>query len=64
MLTRNTEIKKVFTQHYRTVIKMALSEKSVGGLKLYVQKDNNPAKQVYESLGMKKAPYDIYEKSL
>jgi len=56
--------KKVFSQLYRTVTKMALSEKSVGGLKLYVQKDNNSAKQVYESLGMKKAPYEIYEKPL
>ena len=56
--------KKVFSQLYRTVTKMALSEKSVGGLRLYVEKHNNSAKQVYESLGMKKTPYEIYEKSL
>lgn len=56
--------KKVFSQLYRTVSKMVLSEKSVGGLRLYVKKDNNFAKQVYESLGMKKTTYEIYEKFL
>ena len=56
--------KRVFSQLYRTVTKMALSEKSVGGLRLYVEKHNNSAKQVYESLGMKKTPYEIYEKFL
>jgi hypothetical protein len=29
---------------------MALSEKSVGGLKLYIEKNNDSAKQVYKSL--------------
>ena len=56
--------KKVFSQLYRTVIKIALSKKSVGGIRLYVEKHNNSAKQVYESLGMKKTPYEIYEKIL
>jgi ribosomal protein S18 acetylase RimI-like enzyme len=46
------------------VTKMALSEKSVGGLRLYVEKNNDSAKQVYESLGMEKTAYEIYEKSL
>lgn len=56
--------KKVFSQLYRTVAKMALSERSVGGLRLYVEKHNNLAKQVYESLGMEKTSYEIYEKFL
>ena len=56
--------KKVFSQLYRTVTKMALSDGSVGGLRLYVEKHNNFAKQVYESLGMKKTSYEIYEKFL
>jgi ribosomal protein S18 acetylase RimI-like enzyme len=55
---------KVFSQLYRTVTKRALSEKNVCGLKLYVQKDNKSAKQVYESLGMKKIPYEIFERLL
>lgn len=56
--------RKVFSQLFNTVAEMALSEKSVGGLRLYVREDNNSAKQVYESLGMTKTPYEIYEKSV
>jgi ribosomal protein S18 acetylase RimI-like enzyme len=56
--------KKVFSHLYRAVIEMALSDGSVGGLRLYVEKHNDSAKRVYESLGMKKTPYEIYEKSL
>jgi ribosomal protein S18 acetylase RimI-like enzyme len=56
--------KKVFSRLYGTVTKMALSEESVGGLRLYVEKNNNSAKKVYESLGMEKTAYEIYEKSL
>jgi len=56
--------KKVFSQLFRTVIKMALSEKNVYGLRLYTNKNNYSAKQVYESLGMKKTSYEIYESSL
>lgn len=56
--------KKVFSRLYRSVTEMALSEKSVGALRLYVEKNNDYAKQVYESLGMEKTPYEVYEKSL
>ena len=56
--------KKVFSQLFRAVTNMALSEKSVGGLRLYVSKHNISAKQVYESLGMNKTSYEIYEKFL
>jgi GNAT superfamily N-acetyltransferase len=56
--------RKVFSQLFNSVAEMALSEKSVGMLRLYVREDNNSAKQVYESLGMTKTPYEIYEKSV
>jgi GNAT superfamily N-acetyltransferase len=56
--------KKVFSQLFRTISEIALSKESVCGLRLYVKKHNNYAKQVYESLGMKKTPYEIYEKPL
>jgi len=56
--------KKVFSQLYRSVAKMAASEKNVVGIRLYVEKHSDSAKQVYESLGMKKTPYEIYEKLL
>jgi GNAT superfamily N-acetyltransferase len=61
---KNYRNKKVFSELFKSVTKMALSEKGVGGLRLYVEKNNNSAKQVYESLGMKKTPYEIYEKWL
>ena len=56
--------KKVFSQLYRNVVRIAASEKNVVGLRLYVEMQNDSAKQVYESLGMKKTPYEIYEISL
>ena len=56
--------KKVFSQLFRAVTKMALSEKNVYGLRLYTSKNNFSAKQVYESLDMKKTSYEIYEKVL
>jgi ribosomal protein S18 acetylase RimI-like enzyme len=56
--------KKVFSKLYRKVTRMAKSEKNIGALRLYVEKDNNPAKQAYASLGMKKTTYEIYEKIL
>jgi ribosomal protein S18 acetylase RimI-like enzyme len=61
---KNYRNKKVFSELFKSVTKMALSEKGVGGLRLYVEKNNNSAKQVYESLGMKKTSYEIYEKWL
>jgi ribosomal protein S18 acetylase RimI-like enzyme len=56
--------RKIFSKLFRAVAQMALSTISVDGLRLYVKEDNNSAKQVYESLGMKKTSYEIYEKSL
>jgi ribosomal protein S18 acetylase RimI-like enzyme len=61
---KNYRNRKVFSKLFKSVTKMALSEKEVGGLRLYVEKHNDSAKQVYESLGMKKTPYEIYEKWL
>ena len=56
--------KKVFSQLFRAISELALSKKSVCGLRLYTGKNNYSAKQVYESLGMKKTSYEIYEKFL
>ena len=53
--------KKVFSQLYKFTVEMAASEENVAGLKLYVKKNNDSAKQIYESLGLKKAPYEMYE---
>ena len=56
--------KKIFSHLFRTVLKLALSQKNVCGLRLYVKRNNNSAKQVYEALDMKKTSYEIYEKLL
>ncbi len=56
--------KKVFSHLYRFIVKMAASEENVAGLKLYVEKNNNFVKRIYESLGLKIVQYDLYEKSL
>ena len=56
--------KKVFSRLYRCAVKMASSERNVVVLRLYVEDYNVSAKQVYESFGMKKTSYEIYEISL
>ena len=40
---------------------MARYRKDVAGLRLYVEKSNETAQMVYESLGMHNPGYDIYE---
>jgi len=52
---------KIFSQLYRCVIEMAKKRKDVSGLRLYVEKRNELAKRVYESLGMTKTSYEVYE---
>jgi GNAT superfamily N-acetyltransferase len=55
---------KVFSQLFKKISRLALSKKSVCGLRLYTSKNNYSAKQVYECLGLKKTKYEIYEKPL
>jgi GNAT superfamily N-acetyltransferase len=51
----------VFKQFYRYIEKRARKNKSVCGLRLYVERGNSRAQQTYEHLGMKKADYNMYE---
>jgi ribosomal protein S18 acetylase RimI-like enzyme len=51
----------VFSQLFRYVEKAARKNKSVCGIRLYVEHGNAHAKQTYERLGMKQANYDMYE---
>lgn len=53
--------KKVFSQLYSFTVELATSEENVVGLKLYVKKNNDAAKKIYEQLGFQKAPYELYE---
>lgn len=51
----------VFKQLYRHIEKRARKNKSVCGLRLYVERSNSRAQKTYEHLGMKKADYNMYE---
>jgi GNAT superfamily N-acetyltransferase len=51
----------VFKQLYRYIEKRARKNKSVCGLRLYVERGNSRAQQTYEHLGMNKADYNMYE---
>ena len=51
---------KLFSRMFATVQKLAV-EKGVKHIRLYVEQDNNHAQQVYESLGMKRLPYYMYD---
>lgn len=55
---------KVFSRLFETISRMAFSQENVSGLRLYVEKHNVSAKQVYEKIGMKKTTYELYEKTL
>ena len=51
----------VFKQLYRYIEERARKNKSVCGLRLYVEQSNTRAQQTYEHLGMNKADYTMYE---
>lgn len=53
--------KGVFKALYRFVESQARAKPEVCGLRLYVEYDNTRAKRIYEKLGMKKTPYELYE---
>ena len=51
----------IFSALYHHLKDMAHYKKKVAGLRLYVEVNNETAKQVYEVLGMHKPGYEIYE---
>ncbi len=51
----------VFRQFFGVIRKDAADAGNVKGLRLYVEKENSPAKQCYEKLGMTSQRYDLYE---
>jgi GNAT superfamily N-acetyltransferase len=53
--------KGIYKALYRHTSDLARSHGRVRGLKLYVERDNQTAKKVYEKLGMIQAAHDIYE---
>ena len=51
----------VFTAMYNHIMKMAEFSNLVAGVRLYVEKDNIPAQQTYQKLGLNPAPYTMFE---
>jgi ribosomal protein S18 acetylase RimI-like enzyme len=51
----------VYRSLYRFVEAMARNHPEVCGFRLYVERENSRAQQTYESLGMKRTPYLVYE---
>jgi GNAT superfamily N-acetyltransferase len=54
----------VYTRLYARVKDLATAEDDVCGLRLYVEKDNAPARRAYETLGMTQTSYRMYEEEL
>lgn len=52
----------VFRMLYQYVLQEAQKQGAVAGVRLYVEQDNRVAQQTYESLGLVKAPYHVYER--
>jgi ribosomal protein S18 acetylase RimI-like enzyme len=51
----------IFGQLFRHLEEMARWRKDVAGLRLYVEKHNQQAREIYESLGMVQTYYDMLE---
>ena len=52
---------KIFSSFYKFIQTLALSDKGIRGLRLYVDKTNLNAQAVYKKLGMSNHHYDLYE---
>ncbi len=51
----------VFTSLFEDFLKLAKSHGNVCGVRLYVEENNERAKQAYRSLGMTKTHYEMFE---
>jgi len=51
----------IFRGLFEHIRAQAHADREVIGLRLYVENFNAPAQQTYQSLGMKPAPYSVYE---
>jgi len=52
---------KIFGRLFGHVAELARFRRDVAGLRLYVEKHNQTAKQTYENLGMIQSGYDFFE---
>lgn len=54
----------IFKSLYQHIEKLAAANDEVCGLRLYVEKDNDIARQIYNKLGMNETDYLLYEELL
>lgn len=54
----------VYRKLYQEVMRRALDDGSVCGVRLYVERNNTVAQQVYRKLGMNESGYLVYESPL
>jgi GNAT superfamily N-acetyltransferase len=51
----------IFRALFQHIRREARADPAVVGLRLYVENSNSPAQLTYQSLGMRPAPYSVYE---
>lgn len=61
-VTKEFRQRGVFRLLYEHVEGLAGKRKDVCGLRLYMEKENDRARNVYEKMGMKLTPYVLFEK--
>ncbi|KAA3620536.1 MAG: N-acetyltransferase, partial [Proteobacteria bacterium] len=54
----------VYRKLYREVVRRALEDGRVCGIRLYVERDNTVAQDVYRALGMSNSGYLVFETPL
>ena len=54
----------IFRSVFHHIKTMAETAPNVCGFRLYVDRDNRPAKMAYDSLGMERSHYELYEMAL
>lgn len=60
-VTKEMRGKKVFKNMYNYLQELVKKSDDLAGLRLYVDKTNIKAQKVYETIGMTKEHYDLYE---
>ena len=53
--------KRVYSSLHDHVVSLARADRTVCGVRLYVEEENARARATYEKLGMMKTPYVLYE---
>lgn len=51
----------VFRRLHDSIMKQARHQEGIAGVRLYVEKENHVAQQVYQELGLSQAGYHVYE---